>query len=118
LDVDCHTAVQNLFGATTVTMEDVKTDKRRFDLVGVFNSLDHFRDPVGLVEQLLTFTDYVYLEGHSAGSDWGKQHLYFIEPETVEMLPSLVNAAPVAGFERSAESHWYSILLKKRPVTT
>ncbi len=115
LGVDCPTALKNVFGARIISFEDLQTENVRFDLVGIFNSLDHYKNPIGLLHQLFQFTDYIYLEGHCAGADWGKQHLYFFEKETFTALPRLLPLGEAMGdFEGRPSQHCYSILLRKK----
>jgi hypothetical protein len=114
LGVDCRRALKNIFGVQIVSLEEVQTEKLRFDLVGIFNSLDHFRNPISLLRQVFQFTDYIYLEGHCAEEDWGKQHLYFLEKDVFRMLPSVLpGGEAIADFKGRGSQHWYSILLKK-----
>ena len=115
LGVDCSTALKNCFGTQILSLEEVKAEKIRFDLVGIFNSLDHYRDPFELLRQIFEFTDYIYLEGHCAQADWGKQHLYFLQEEVFSALPRLLPfAEEVSDFKGRAPQNWYSLLLRKK----
>jgi hypothetical protein len=115
LGVDCSTALKNVFGTQIVSLEEIKAANIRFDLVGIFNSLDHYRNPFGFLRQIFEFTDYIYLEGHCAQADWGKQHLYFLQEEVFSALPGLFSfAEEVFGFKGRARQNWYSILLRKK----
>jgi hypothetical protein len=115
LGIDCRTAAEKVFGIQILDFEDIQTEKIRFDLVGIFNSLDHFKNPLRLLRRLFEFTDYVYIEGQHSQAGPGKQHLYFLEEETVRTLPELLHVAEAAkDFRKGVPEHWYSILLRKR----
>jgi PAS domain S-box-containing protein len=115
LNVDCETVLQNVFGADVIGLEDIPLEKRRFDLIGIYNSLDHYKNPIHLLGRLFEFTDHIYLEGHHREGSNGKQHFYFLEPRTIRQLPKLLKMAEVVPEfkNRAAENH-YSVLLRKK----
>jgi hypothetical protein len=114
LNVQCETALQNVFGAAIVGLDDLKMEKLHFDLIGIYNSLDHYKNPLGLLRKLFEFAGYIYLEGHYREGSNGKQHLYFFEPATIEALPKLLPMAEaVPNVNRNLPEHWYSVLLKR-----
>jgi hypothetical protein len=115
LGVDCRQALDDVFGIGAVDLEDVATAGLRFDVIAVCNALDHYKQPARLVERLFAFTDHVYLEGHHGEGDFGKQHLFFFEPATIEQFASLVPGAEmVRDFRAPVPPNWYSLLLRRR----
>ncbi len=115
LGVDCHTALQNVCGVQSMNFEDIETEKIHFDLVAIFNSLDHYKNPVKLLCRIFEFTDHIYVEGHHSREGGGKQHFYFLEEDTIRALPQILPVAEaVLDFKGRAAEHCYSILLRKR----
>jgi hypothetical protein len=115
LGVDCETALQNVFGVDIIGLEDIPVEKRHFDLIGIYNSIDHYKNPVQLLRRLFEFADYIYLEGHHRDASNGKQHSYFLEPSTIRQLPKLLKMAEVVPhFIGTAAEHHYSVLLRKK----
>lgn len=115
LGVDCRTALENVFGVQTVNFQDIQTEKISFEIVAIFNSLDHYKNPIKLLSEIFNFTNYIYIEGQHGRGDWGKQHSYFLEENTTRMLPKLLPVAePVPDFKGRPREGWYSILLRKK----
>jgi PAS domain S-box-containing protein len=115
LTVDCETALQNVFGADIIGLEDIPVEKHHFDLIGIYNSIDHYKNPIQLLRRLFEFTDHIYLEGHHREASNGKQHFYFLEPSTIQQLPKLLKMAEVVPhFKSRAAEHHYSLLLRKK----
>jgi len=118
LGVDCRTALEEVFGAEVLHFEDVHAERMRFDLVAIFNALDHYKDPLKLLREIFQFTDHIYLEGHHGEAEQGKQHFYFLEEETLRALPKLLPWAEVVpDFQGRASENWYSLLLRKKTET-
>jgi PAS domain S-box-containing protein len=114
LGLDCMTALEKVFCTPITTFGDIRAEKLHFDLIGIYNALDHYKDPIELLRQVFEFTNYVYLEGHHREASNGKQHLYFLEPSTIRQLPNLLKVAEVVtDFKNSVTEHHYSVLLKK-----
>jgi hypothetical protein len=114
LGVDCRKALEEVFGVKVLNFEDISTEKIRFDLVAIFNSLDHYKNPVWILRQIFEFTDFVYLEGHHSQGERGKQHFYFLEEDTLRALPKLLPLTElVPDFKGRAAENWYSVLLRK-----
>ena len=115
LGVECRAALTSVFGIPGLALEDAEAARKRFDVVAVINALDHYRNPVALLRRLFSLTDHVYLEGHHADGERGKQHLYFLEAETLDGLEKLEPSIErVPGFTGRAQPHWYSLLLRRR----
>ena len=115
LGADCRTALEGVFRVTSLDFEDAEAARLRFDVVGICNALDHFKNPRALLRRVFDFTDHVYLEGHHSRGDLGKQHLFYVEEETLPALAKLLPfAEPVPGFAAPAGEHWYSVLLRRK----
>jgi hypothetical protein len=82
-----------------------------FDLIGVFNSLDHYLKPVELLRELLTISRFVYVEGH-AKSDAGKQHPFLLNDDVFRKLP-ITGVSVMTQFSGAKDPETFSVLLRR-----
>jgi|CXWL01.1.fsa_nt_gi hypothetical protein len=74
--------------------EVARGDRERFDLLGMFNSLDHTSDPVGVIRNGLTMARHIVVATHHA-SYAGKQHQYAFDERFPQWLSAMLENAVV-----------------------
>jgi len=79
--VTCQSLAGELLGASLATSSDLERDPRRFD-VAVLTQLDHFFQPMDVLERFLDRSCLVVVAGHLA-SRFSKQHPYAFGPGAV-----------------------------------
>lgn len=72
----CRFFAREMLDADVIPMDQAhRTEGVAFDLIGVFNSLDHTTYPADVLRKLLDMANHVLVVGHDARYA-GKQHLY------------------------------------------
>lgn len=113
LGIGCREMLVDVFQCHSLNLEDLRATEMKFDLISVFNALDHYLQPLRLLEDLFRFTDYVYVEGQVSTLRGGKQHPFFLEEEVFRRL-TIPGVVPVSGFKGIEKNNWYSILLRRQ----
>lgn len=81
----CHSFAQDFLFDRIVPLSAAETAAERFDAIGAFSILDHFPDPLGIMDRLLTLGRRVILEMHAPG--WTDlQHLYGFGDGFIRMI--------------------------------
>lgn len=82
----CRYFANKVLGAAVLPLHEVHANgSYRFDLIGIFNSLDHTAFPMDVVRQSLQMTDHVLLVTHHARHA-GKQHWFAFSEEFMAWL--------------------------------
>jgi hypothetical protein len=82
--VTCQSLADGLLAATLATAGDLERDERRFD-VAVLTQLDHFFDPMTVLERFLERARLVVVASHLSNY-FSKQHPYMFGPGIAEHL--------------------------------
>jgi len=82
--VTCHSLADRLLDTTLATSGDLARDDRHFD-VAVLTQLDHFFDPMAILERFLERSRLVVVAGHLSNY-FSKQHPYAFGPGVAEHL--------------------------------
>jgi len=85
--VSCHSLAPTLLAADLLTPDDLCRSDRRFD-VAVLTQLDHFFEPLPVLERFLAASKVVVIASHLSNR-FTKQHLYAFGPETAAHLANL-----------------------------
>lgn len=87
----CRYFAQTVLGADVIPMEEIhRRAVLNFDLIGIFNNLDHTSSPLDIVRSALEMADHVLLVTHRAALA-GKQHLYAFSDEFSVWLNQLLD---------------------------
>lgn len=118
----CQYFAHTLLDASVIPVEEARRGQTpRFDLVGVFNSLDHTTFPLDVLRTLLDMTGHVLLVTHRAGLA-GKQHLYAFDDDFAAWLGQSFEGVSVEDLrdevETGARRDYSYLLLTRRAVTT
>lgn len=84
--VTCHSLAGRLLAATLATSSDLERDERRFD-VAVLTELDHFFEPISVLEKWIERARLVVVACHLS-NHFSKQHPYAFGPGFTEHLQS------------------------------
>lgn len=79
-------------------------DRERFDLLGIFNSLDHTSDPVKVIRKGLTMARHIVVATHHA-SYAGKQHQYAFDERFPQWLSTVLENAVVEDLTDAVIGH-------------
>jgi hypothetical protein len=113
----CRYFAHKVLGATVLPMHEVHgSNSYRFDLIGIFNSLDHTAFPMDVVRQSLQMADHVLLVTHHA-KHAGKQHLFAFSDEFMGWLAKSLPDISAEYLQSSAdpgEQNGNYILLSRR----
>ncbi len=71
-----------------------KHPAERFDLIGIFNSLDHSPDPLKVLQKCLTISRNVVISGHRH-HEAARQHAFAFGDSTIERLATLIGNVDV-----------------------
>lgn len=89
----CRYFAQTILGAKVIPLEEAhRKELPRFDLIGIFNILDHTTFPMDIVRKSLELADHVLVVTHRAALA-GKQHLYAFSDEFVSWLNQVFDGA-------------------------
>lgn len=77
--VTCHAVSAGLLDAPVITLEDARREGLRFDAV-LLTNLDHFFEPMALLEYFLASARLVLIAGHASGR-FSRQHLFCLPPD-------------------------------------
>jgi hypothetical protein len=84
--VTCQSLAGDLLGASLATTSDLVRDRRRFD-VAVLTQLDHFLEPMDVLERFLDRSGLVVVASHLANY-FSKQHPFSFGPGAAEHFRS------------------------------
>ena len=73
--VSCKYVAHRVLDADVIPLVEAQQNNFAFDLIGIFNSLDHIMSPLELLRTCLELTDHVLIVTHHA-THAGKQHLF------------------------------------------
>jgi len=72
---NCHALARDLIVERVIDFETASREGRRFDAIGLFHTLDHFPDPMAVIDKALSLAEIVLLDMHAWG--WtAPQHFY------------------------------------------
>ena len=75
-NISCYSTAQSLFGIKKCDLKDIKRENIKFDVIGAYNLLDHFFDPLKILSKLTNASKLVVLTLHGLNDTIGKQHLF------------------------------------------
>lgn len=111
----CRYFASQVLDAEVIPLAEARAEPAfRFDVVGIFNNLDHTRAPVDVLRRCLELANHVLIVTHNA-SHAGRQHQYAFGAEFPAWLQSAVGGVDVfdlrhePGFD--ALSHDYDCIL-------
>jgi hypothetical protein len=112
----CRYFASTVLGASVLPMHEARSvAAARFDLIGVFNSLDHTAAPLEVIRELLQLSKHVLLVTHYA-KHAGKQHWFAFSDDFSswlrEALPGVAVEDLVAEPDRGEETGNYILLSK------
>lgn len=95
----------------------IKHSAERFDLIGIFNSLDHSPEPLQVLQKCLTISHNVVVAGHRHHIA-ARQHPFAFGESTMERLAMLIGNVDVNDLTRTidypAKRHMFCYLLTVR----
>ena len=74
-----------LFDLKILPLNDAVKNSKQLDLVGIFNFIDHFTDPLEVIEMAMAISNLIVISVHPA-SFAGKQHRFAIDKNFVSFL--------------------------------
>jgi hypothetical protein len=91
----CISTASTALGVNVVTYEQFSefTEPGHYDLIGIFNVLDHVDNPLKLLRTCLTSARAVICFGHD--TTLGKQHRFGLTREFFEQLPRTIDSCKV-----------------------
>lgn len=83
----CRYFAHTMCDASVIPINELiyQNGSQRFDLIGIFNTLDHTMFPLDLLKKALELSDYILVVGHT-GTGAGKQHLFSFCDDCVAWL--------------------------------
>jgi hypothetical protein len=109
-NVQCRRMAEDVLACGAARLSDLASHES-FDLIGIFNALDHYMKPIQLLHELLAISKFVYVEGHGK-TDAGKQHPFLLSAEVFSKLP-LPGASVVGHFSGVDDSETFSVLIRR-----
>jgi hypothetical protein len=110
LGVQCRRVAEDVLACGAARLDELPPEKS-FDLIGVFNALDHYTRPIELLQELLTISKFVYIEGHGS-ADAGKQHPFLLSEQVFSKL-RLPGTTSLPRFNGTEDPEMFSVLLCK-----
>ena len=68
-----------------IEVVQIEKIKQRYDVIGIFNYIDHSQNPLELIEKAKKVTDRILLVTHSPNKS-GPQHRYILDKDTITCL--------------------------------
>lgn len=101
----CISTASTALGVDIVTYEQFSnfSGPKLYDLVGVFNVLDHTDNPMNILRSCLTAAKAVICFGHD--TTLGKQHQFGLTREFFERLPHIIDGCEVRAIGNSSGSN-------------
>lgn len=119
----CRYFTNQVLGATVLPLAEVSTDTgSRFDVIGIFNNLDHTTKPMDVLRRCVRLANHVLVVTHHA-SHAGRQHLYAFGAEFPIWLRSAINGVDVLdlsgeqGFKNLPQDYSYILISKHHEVS-
>lgn len=112
----CQYFAHAVLGADALPLDEVQAGSARFDLIAVFNSLDHSTFPVEVLRKALILSNHVLVVTHDA-SHAGRQHLYAFGERFGAWLTGALAGVSVEDLRSEVETgdrHDYNYLLLSR----
>jgi len=80
LNSSCQSICQNILETPVLSFQDAEREKMRFDLFGIYNCLDHYIEPLDVLQKAVGLSKLVLVENHQndAMKAYSKQHLFSI----------------------------------------
>mgnify|MGYP003983736559 FL=1 len=75
-NTSCHAMATMLFNIKMTSFNEIETDAVDFDVIGLFQALDHFVDPMTVLRRALKAARIVIVVGHNYKSVIHKQHQF------------------------------------------
>lgn len=117
----CRYFAHRVLGADVIPMDEAQRNGfPHFDLIGIFNSLDHTTFPLDVIRSSLKLADHVLIVTHRA-THAGKQHLYAFSDDFPEWLNKSLGGtlAEDMNIEVDVEGHRdYNIILLTKKAGT
>jgi hypothetical protein len=114
----CRYFAHTVLNADVFPLDEVcLSDSAKFDLVGVFHSLDHVTFPLEVVRKLTAVANHVLLVTHRAEKA-GKQHLYALGDEFPAWLTAMIPTLSIEELSGEVDDGHgtYNYLLLTRKV--
>lgn len=117
--VNCRYFANRLLNADILPLTEFeKNVSNRFDLIGIFNFLDHSPDPLELIRRCLNISSSLLIVTHRA-SYAGRQHLFALNDSFSEWLKDNLLSTEVIDLSIGyslPEDHLYILLTQKKPM--
>jgi hypothetical protein len=85
-NTSCHAMAMMLFGVQTTSFAEIADQAIELDVIGLFQALDHFVDPMTVLEKALDAARVVIVVGHGLNNSIHKQHQFQFGGEFLEYL--------------------------------
>ena len=75
-NTSCHAMAMMLFDVQTTSFAEIEDQSIEMDVIGLFQTLDHFVDPMTVLEKALEAARIVIVVGHGVNTSIHKQHQF------------------------------------------
>jgi len=108
----CKYFSSKVLDAAPIPLVDILgSDQIKFDLIGVFNVLDHYRDPITILKDAISISNNLIVVTHAAKTA-GKQHLFGLGEHFFNFLSKeLANTHHIEDLSTSMNDSSYSYVL-------
>ena len=120
----CRYYAGRVLDAVVLPFDETVRTNRRVDLLGIFNSLDHTSDPLGVVRKGLKLARHIVIVAHHA-SHAGKQHQYAFDDKFPQWLATVLEGVVVEDItnqvmDEGARGNNYTLVsnVMKAPIET
>lgn len=118
----CRYFANMTLGASVIPLNEIQPNGfPRFDLIGIFNSLDHTTYPLDVIRKSLEHSERVLVVTHKA-SQAGKQHLYAFGDDFTNWLNKTLKGITAEDLQNDLDEELHRdyscILLSKKASTT
>ena len=82
---NCHALARDLFVDAVMDFDSARSQQNQFDAMGLFQTLDHFVDPMKILDTALSLSGIVVIKTHPWG--WtAAQHFYNLGPGISDIM--------------------------------
>ena len=114
----CRYFAHTMCDANVIPINELihQNGSQRFDLIGIFNTLDHTMFPLDVLNKTLELSDHVLVKTH-ASTLAGKQHLYSFGDDFVAWLNRSLDGISAVDLNSEVDAediHSYNYILLSR----